>query len=70
MIKWENVNRLIVPCHNSGMAQTTMKIVIPEDLKRRFKSACAAQDVTMSDVAVELVEKWLKQQESQRTDER
>lgn len=36
-----------------------MKIVIDEALKRRFKSACADQGATMSDVAVELIKLWL-----------
>lgn len=36
-----------------------MKIVIDEPLKRRYKSACADQGQTMSDVAVELIKLWL-----------
>ena len=36
-----------------------MKIVIDEALKRRYKSACADQGATMSDVAVDLIKLWL-----------
>ena len=41
-----------------------MKVVIPDDLKRRFKVACVNQDKTMSDVVCALIEDWLKQQSS------
>jgi antitoxin component of RelBE/YafQ-DinJ toxin-antitoxin module len=44
------------------MAQDTMKVVIDEDLKRRFKAACATQDITMSDVVSALVQGWLNGQ--------
>lgn len=36
-----------------------MKVVIDEDLKRRFKVACAQQDTTMSEVVAALVKAWL-----------
>jgi antitoxin component of RelBE/YafQ-DinJ toxin-antitoxin module len=42
------------------MAQDTMKIVIDEELKRKFKAACAEQSVTMSDVTAALVKGWLE----------
>lgn len=41
------------------MAQDTMKVVIDEALKRRFKVACTEQDQTMSDVVSALVQGWL-----------
>jgi hypothetical protein len=41
------------------MAQDTMKVVIEDTLKRRFKVACAEQDTTMSDVVSALVQGWL-----------
>jgi len=37
----------------------TMKIVIPEALKRRFKKACVDYDSNMSEVVCALVEGWL-----------
>jgi hypothetical protein len=37
----------------------TMKIVIPEALKRRFKKACIDHDSNMSEVVCLLVESWL-----------
>jgi ParG len=37
----------------------TIKVVIPEDLKRSFKKACIDADTTMSDVVCELVRGWL-----------
>ena len=39
-----------------------MKIVTTEDLKRRFKAACATRGQTMSDVANALIEGWLEGQ--------
>jgi hypothetical protein len=41
------------------MPQDTMKVVIDEALKRRFKVACTEQDQTMSDVVCALVQGWL-----------
>lgn len=41
-----------------------MKVVISEELKRRFKLACVNQDKTMSDVVCVLIEDWLKNQSS------
>jgi hypothetical protein len=60
--KWEKVNNHLAPFYNGGMAQDTMKVVIDEDLKRRFKAACATQDITMSDVVSALVQGWLNGQ--------
>ena len=44
------------------MAQDTMKTVIDEDLKRRFKKACVDHDATMSEVVSALVSGWLQGQ--------
>jgi len=41
---------------------TEMKIVTTEDRKRRFKSACANQGQTMSEVANALIDAWLSGQ--------
>lgn len=38
---------------------------IPKELKRKFKTACAATDRPMSDVLIELIEGWLADQEAQ-----
>jgi len=37
----------------------TMKIVIPEALKRRFKKACIDHDSNMSEIVCSLVQAWL-----------
>jgi hypothetical protein len=46
-----------------------MKVVIPPELKRRFKLACVNQEKTMSDVVCVLIEQWLKQQSEVGGDE-
>ena len=38
---------------------------IPKELKRKFKTACAAVDRPMSDVLIELIDGWLADQEAQ-----
>ncbi|TFI56054.1 hypothetical protein BLD44_001660 [Mastigocladus laminosus UU774] len=37
-----------------------MHISIPDELKRRFHSACALKGLKMSQVVTELIEEWLK----------
>ncbi|NJO41351.1 MAG: hypothetical protein HC769_06455 [Cyanobacteria bacterium CRU_2_1] len=49
---------------NSDVPQDSLKIYIDKALKLRFKSLCALQDRDMSTVATELIEVWVKQQES------
>lgn len=36
---------------------------IPKELKVKFKTLCAAQDRSMSDVLVEIITEWINQQE-------
>ncbi|XGV97734.1 MAG: hypothetical protein ACAF41_02100 [Leptolyngbya sp. BL-A-14] len=36
---------------------------IPKELKVKFKTLCAAQDRSMSDVLVEIITEWIHQQE-------
>jgi hypothetical protein len=50
------------------VAQDSLKIYIDKALKLRFKSLCALQDRDMSQVAVELIEQWIRQQETSAAD--
>lgn len=40
---------------------------LSDDLRKRFKSACVQKDITMTDVVVDLVKKWLEENEAPRT---
>ncbi len=48
----------------------TIKIVTPRTLKRRFKTLCVQLDTTMSDVATELINQWLDENEDLTRGER
>lgn len=37
---------------------------IPKELKLKFKSLCAAQDLSISEVLVELISAWIKLQDN------
>ena len=39
---------------------TRTVVIMPESLKRKFKLACVAKNLDMSDVLRELVEQWLE----------
>jgi hypothetical protein len=39
---------------------------ISKELKRKFKTVCAAADRSMSDVLIELIEGWIEEQEAQK----
>ncbi len=39
---------------------------IPKELKLKFKSLCAVQDRSMSEVLVELITNWINEQEEQQ----
>lgn len=41
---------------------------IPKELKLKFKSLCAAQDLSMSEVLVELISEWIKLQDNASAD--
>ncbi len=38
---------------------------IPKELKRKFKTTCAAVERSMSDVLIDLIEDWIAEQEAQ-----
>lgn len=38
---------------------------IPKELKIKFKTLCAAQDRSMSDVLVDMITDWINQQEDE-----
>jgi hypothetical protein len=38
---------------------------IPKELKRKFKTTCAAAERSMSDVLIDLIEDWIAEQEAQ-----
>ena len=50
------------------MGKETMNLVVDGELKRRFKSACALDNVNMSDVVAELVTEWLAKRETRQQD--
>ncbi len=39
-----------------------MHVVIPEDLKKRFKARCVMEGVNMSEVVVELIQDWMSRE--------
>lgn len=41
-----------------------MHISIADDIKKRFHAACALRGLKMSQVVVELIEQWLKTNET------
>lgn len=58
---WENweccdFEELDLVTRESQEGMSSIKVVISEDLKARFKSLCALQQVTMSDVLAEFIE--------------
>jgi hypothetical protein len=46
------------------MTQDSLKIYIDKALKLKFKALCAMQDKDMSEIASELIEQWVKQNET------
>jgi hypothetical protein len=42
----------------------SVKIYLPEDLRARFKSACALQKVSMNEVLLDFVEEWTAKNET------
>jgi hypothetical protein len=47
----------------SETKQVSVKIYLPEDLRARFKSACALQKVSMNQILLDFVEEWTTQHE-------
>jgi len=41
----------------------SVKIYLPEDLRARFKSACALQKVSMNQILLDFVEDWTNNNE-------
>lgn len=41
----------------------SVKIYLPEDLRARFKSACALQKISMNEVLLDFVEEWIAKNE-------
>jgi len=66
---WEDLiccdlEELELVTRESQEGMSSIKVVIPEDLKRRFKSLCALQHVTMNDVLSDFIEQWVKENEN------
>jgi ParG len=53
---------LVTRENQEGMS--SIKVVIPEDLKGRFKSLCALRHVSMNDVLANFIEEWVKENEN------
>lgn len=47
----------------SESKQVSVKIYLPEDLRARFKSACALQKVSMNQILLDFVEEWTNKNE-------
>ncbi len=41
--------------------QVTYKMFLPESLRAKFKSLCALNGVSMNQVLIDLVEKWIEE---------
>lgn len=66
---WEDLiccdlEELELVTRESQEGMSSIKVVIPEDLKGRFKSLCALRHVTMNDVLSDFIEQWVKENES------
>jgi hypothetical protein len=48
----------------SESKQVSVKIYLPEDLRARFKSACALQKVSMNQILLDFVEEWTSKNEN------
>jgi len=44
--------------------QVTYKMFLPESLRAKFKSVCALRGISMNEVLLELVEKWVTEHEN------
>lgn len=50
--------------------QVSYKMFLSEPLRAKFKSLCALEGVSMNQVLVELVEKWVHEEETRRNKDR
>ncbi|MFM7448543.1 MAG: hypothetical protein ACKO24_08095 [Leptolyngbyaceae cyanobacterium] len=39
----------------------SLRVFMPEDVRAKFKSVCALENVSMSEKAVELIQEWLQE---------
>ena len=44
--------------------QVTYKMFLPESLRARFKSVCALKGISMNEILLNLVEKWVTENEA------
>jgi len=44
--------------------QVSYKMFLPESLRARFKSICALKGVSMNEVLLQLVQKWVEENEN------
>jgi ParG len=44
--------------------QVKMSVYLPEDVRARFKAACAMRKVSMNQVITDFIEEWLEQNET------
>jgi len=44
--------------------QVSYKMFLPESLRAKFKSLCALKGVSMNEALVQLVERWIEENES------
>ncbi len=51
----------------SESKQVSVKIYLPEDLRARFKSACALRKVSMNEVLLDFVQEWTEENEKPPT---
>lgn len=45
--------------------QVSYKMFMPASLRARFKSLCALRGVSMNQVLIELVEKWIRENQQE-----
>lgn len=44
--------------------QVTYKMFLPESLRAKFKSICALKGISMNEVLMQLVQKWIEENET------
>lgn len=44
--------------------QVSYKMFLPESLRARFKSICALKGVSMNEILIQLVQKWIEENEN------
>lgn len=46
------------------MEETRLNVMVPDDLARRFKAACALRGMSQKQVMIFLIERWLDREGS------